>query len=355
MQSESSEWLSPRISVPYSAVRFPSGVLPVNDRSLEFTTADLAHALFATGRAPGDRLKYGKASVWEWLHRASLIPAYLRRHYDASLRRSRLATELDRSELAAVSYAIGQAATGIFCNQKLGVSHVLHVDRYAHSEGVQFIPRTRQRPDLFGLSANGWIVAEAKGRTRGVTSEAIAKIAEQKRVIGSIGGQAPYLTIGCIASFPPPLDAMRLDAIDPIEERPELINIPMNLDQFMLSYYSPLLDLIDSGGAVEVSDDYISGRFVDLRLEVLLRGEVYRQVRRAQEIGESGLFAAIQGELGPLGPQGAQAATGRAPDVVEAPFTSEEFGTERVDGSIFVADWGDEIRASGTELLTDRY
>ena len=47
--------------------------------TLSFTTDDLAHALFATGRAPGDQWAHSMASVWEWIHRTSLIPAYIRR------------------------------------------------------------------------------------------------------------------------------------------------------------------------------------------------------------------------------------------------------------------------------------
>src|SRR5665213_2537158 len=98
---------------PYRARSFP--VRTVRGwGDISFTTDDLAHALFVTGRAPGDQARFGTASVWEFIHRASIIPAYVRRAPSGALTRSRLALDLDRSEKVALSYSLGQAMTAIF-------------------------------------------------------------------------------------------------------------------------------------------------------------------------------------------------------------------------------------------------
>ena len=106
----------------YRAVKFPAGT-PTSPGTLTFTPDDLAHALFVTGRAPGDRAAYGSASFWELLHRTSLIPAYVRGSSGGRRVRSRLALELDRSEMVALSHALGQAMTGIHCEKLFSVTH----------------------------------------------------------------------------------------------------------------------------------------------------------------------------------------------------------------------------------------
>lgn len=103
----------------YQASRFPVGLIRIAD-DLQFSASDLVHALFTAGRAPGDRLPYGQASLWELMHRSSLVRAYIRQDQDQHLVLSRLAPELDQSEKTAVSYAIGQAMTCIFCRKVLG-------------------------------------------------------------------------------------------------------------------------------------------------------------------------------------------------------------------------------------------
>lgn len=96
-----------------------------------FTVDALAHALFVTGRAPQDQAVYGWTSVYEWLHRVALIPAYIRRAPTGRLTRSDLARDLDRSEKVALSYTLGQAMTGVFSQQTVSVRFLMHVDRYA--------------------------------------------------------------------------------------------------------------------------------------------------------------------------------------------------------------------------------
>ena len=66
----------PDFTVDYRASKFPTGTIRP-DGEFSFNYNELAHALFTTGRAPGDQRSHGSASVWEFIHRAALIPAYI--------------------------------------------------------------------------------------------------------------------------------------------------------------------------------------------------------------------------------------------------------------------------------------
>lgn len=215
--------------------------------TLSFTTDDLAHALFATGRAPGDQWAHSMASVWEWIHRTSLIPAYIRRTPRGRVVRSDLALELDRSEKVGVSYAIGQAMTNIFCEKLLSANFLMHIDRYASRYGVTFGP-TRKRADLFGPDLTGqWIVAEAKGRSNSMESDLPQTLIDQKRSISLVAGSVPRLSLGCVASFPPYARELEVDAFDPDEDATEAIQLDIKPDLYFLAYYEPFIAAIDFG------------------------------------------------------------------------------------------------------------
>ena len=154
---------TPPFIADYQAYDFPPGMIQ-RIGSIRFTADDLAHALFTTGRAPGNQFSYGKLSVWEFIHRASVIPAYIRRDRNQHLVRSRLARELDRSEKVALSYALGQAITGHLLQRHPVYPVLAHIDRYAERYSLTF--SSQKRPDLIGYSSSqGWSVAEAKGRS----------------------------------------------------------------------------------------------------------------------------------------------------------------------------------------------
>jgi len=259
--------VSPEFVVPYSAFAFPVNTVS-SPGELRFTTDDLAHALFTTGRAPGDRAAHGAASVYEWLHRTSLIPAYIRRTYRERLVRADFALELDRSEKVAVSYALGQAMTAIFCRTQLSVSHLLHVDRYASQYGLRF-GGTRQRSDLFGSAPNGWVVAEAKGRSGAASYELRQKLEQQKRSVSLIEGKRPWVAVGCVASFPRRDGSMRMDAYDPEKDGDEPVEFPVTRDRFILAYYLPFLRAVELGEQ-ESGDVFSSARFENVGLRVRL-------------------------------------------------------------------------------------
>jgi hypothetical protein len=283
--------------VPYRAFSFPSGIVP-SPASLTFNTDDLAHALFATGRAPGDRTVHGNASVYEWLHRTSLVPAYLRRRYDAALVKSTLALTLDPSEKMALSYALGQAITGVFCEHQLLVAYLMHVDRYANHFGVQF-GQTRRRADLFGLAPNGWVVAEAKGHSGSMPSNQREKLERQKRSVKDINGEEPWLALGCVSYFPDPFDEMHVDAFDPDKTEVEAVSFPVTLDRFTLAYYSPFLRALDMGDHAE--DDslvdmasFATASFSQFGLRVGMPNILVDRIRRAETGELTGLYEDVQ-------------------------------------------------------------
>lgn len=257
---------------------YPATAKVLRTQDFDFTTDDLAHALFNTGRAPGDRWKHGRASVYEFMHRSAIIPAYIRRNSAGALVRSRLANELDRSEKGALSYALGQAVTAIFCRKVLGTTHLLHIDRYWHQEGVTFKKGTETRADLFGLSPSGWVVAEAKGRTYNSDSALVTKLKSQKRSIKTIHGVKPWIAAGCVACFPQPKDpGMQVLTWDPEETEEDAINIDGTMDDYLRSYYAPMMSALalSNDRNVEASD-FVTTRISELNMTVGLRADLYR-------------------------------------------------------------------------------
>ena len=289
--------------VRYHASGFPAGMVNSNDY-IQFYENELIHALFTVGRAPGDRLSYGEASVWELLHRSSLVRAYIRQDNSQHLVLSRLASDLDRSEKVAVSYAIGQAMTAIFSRQLLPVQYLMHVERYASRWSVRFA--SRKRPDLFGFGARGWIVAEAKGRSTSPDASLRASLRAQKASIVSIQGRPPVLAIGCVAYFSAEVPWLRLDVFDPEPREIESMAINVDIDRFFFTYYEPFITAIDIGDSDREVDqgqdaDIISARFEPFALRIGLLRTVEQLVRRARDQGNlAGLSQAILAALGTL-------------------------------------------------------
>jgi hypothetical protein len=278
-------------SVPFSATAFPPGVIN-GPHMLHFDADDLAHALFTTGRVPGDVAGHGMSSVWEWIHRASLMPSYVRRANGGRLVRSALALELDRSEKVALSYALGQALTSIFCEQTIGVTFLMHVDRYASRYGTVFgVGRTR--PDLIGRAPLGWVVAEAKGRSMAMENDLRSKLEGQKRSILSIEGAAPWLALGCVASFPPPNRTMKVDAFDPTDNAPEAIRIDLTFESFLRAYYEPFAAAVDFGELRDGTDAMIISDLAGLGMSVGIPRSIYSALRSS--IDQQEAFSTVVG------------------------------------------------------------
>lgn len=232
--------------------------------------------------------------------------------------------ELDRSEKVALSYALGQAMTGIFCRRVLSVTHLMHVDRYGQRFGVSF-GATGKRPDLIGRRSSGWIVAEAKGRSNGMEADLRTKLEAQKRAIATIDGQSPELALGCVASFPSNMNnSMILNVFDPVEDEPESIQIRIDIDRFLLAYYEPFVAAVDAGQRAEGADGYILSEIGPLGLSVGLQESIYGAVKQ-RATGPDGLRQIVDGVLDDLP------------------------SSELADGTFVRVDWGDALTTA------DRY
>lgn len=231
-----------RVGVTYKG--FAAGVIPKGS-VISFTGEDLAAALFVTGRARGHEAGHGLASIFECIHRLSLIPAYLRCDRRGRVTRSRLAVELDRSEKVNLSYSLGQAMAGVFAQKCLGVDRLMHVDRYGPDNKVAFGP-SRQRPDLFGRGRGGWVVIEAKGRSNQMEAGLAEKMKAQASNVGMIQGVCPWVGCGVVAQFPKPAETMKLYAIDP-EPNEEAFHWEVDADRLAAAYYAPFLTALEVG------------------------------------------------------------------------------------------------------------
>lgn len=308
--------------VSTSCVGFPPGIVP--DWSVTgFTAADLAAALFTTGRAPGDEARHGWASVAEFVHRAALIPAYVRQGRSKQLIRSELATELDRSEKVNLSYSLGQAMAGVFAQQCLGVSRLMHVDRYGPDYGAGFGP-SRERPDLFGMGPGGWVVVEAKGRSNGMESALPAKVKSQASNVASIGGTTPWIACGVVAQFPPPGQTMKLYALDP-EPTEVALSWQVDPDRFIEAYYAPFLRALDLGPRQALVDTPVWD------IEAVDLGAVGVRVGLHRDL--AGLLREREGED----------MAGLARDVNALVEGLAEEEAIRPDGSWFETSWGDAL------------
>jgi hypothetical protein len=254
----------------YTAYNFPTTVLAKTGGELAFDDSDLAWALFTTARSsdeyfgPGDYL----ASFFEFLHRVSIVPAYLGRG-------SRIATNclfefLDRSEKVGVSYALGGAMSTIFSEQCLGVPGLLHVDRYAGTNNVVF--NSPQRPDYLGIGRGGWVVVESKGRSRGFSRDLLTKLAGQKSAIQTIDGGPPWVRAGVVAHFGS--GNLSVAAVDPPGVGPKAVNLSMDMGRFMFQYYRPFVRALERGDPIQTVENVTAVSFPAIGVEIGLHNEI---------------------------------------------------------------------------------
>jgi hypothetical protein len=242
--------------------------LSLRDTTVSFDDSDLAWALFVTGRAPGDEARHGRQSFWEFMHRVTVVPAYVRL-IGSALTRSALALVLDRSEKVNLSYSLGQAMAGVFAKDVLGVTRLMHVDRYQTQHNV--VITGNERPDLFGQASTGWVVIEAKGRSNLAEAALMPKLRSQKKAVASINGAAPWVAAGVVAEFDPKSGRMQLRAVDPPASA-EAQDWKVDPDKYAGAYYEPFATAIAAGaetiaGAKTVAD-------ADNRLRVAELGAV---------------------------------------------------------------------------------
>jgi hypothetical protein len=138
-------------------------------------------------------------------------------------------------------------------------------------------------------------------------SDLQGKLAMQKRSIISIAGAPPALTLGCVASFPPPDSELRVDAFDPEMEEIEPVALDVDLDRFMLAYYEPFIAAIDIGANEqdqERGSPIRSVRFQALGLRIGLLRSIEEKVRLTIREGDTnGLAQSILSQLDDAQPE----------------------------------------------------
>jgi hypothetical protein len=305
---------------------FPAASGVPNAATLTFTDADLAWSLFVTGRAPGDEALHGFMSVWEFVHRVSLVPAYVRVAPTGWLMRSTLALELDRSEKVNLSYSLGQAMAGILADQLLGSTRLMHVDRYAVHHHVAFAPG-KNRPDLFGEGTGGWVVIEAKGRSNATEAALTAKLKAQKSMVADINGSTPWVAAGVVSEFPLPSRVLHLRAIDPPASN-RAQSWEVDPDLFAAAYYEPFLTALALGTAASdiPDDDVVVVDLGAIGVRVGLLRSIVDLVAESRANRYEGLAARIATALGAAG--GHQT---------------------RRDGSLFTTTWADALNRTDVE------
>ena len=110
---------------------------------------------------------------------------------------------------------------------------------YASSQGVSvaFLPGSNSRPDLIGITTSGdWIIVEAKGRSGGFSSDALAKAKAQTKMIKLINGGSPVLRVALQAYFKGARLHVSLD--DPPERNRSAIDVDIDLPTAMRRYYA---------------------------------------------------------------------------------------------------------------------
>lgn len=270
------------LRAPFTATSFPrnSGVPRHGD--VAFSLSELLHALFVTGRASGDEWAHGSASLFEWVHRASIVPAYLTRLPGGRVRRTALADALDRSEKVNLSYALGQAGTALFAQSQLGVNRLLHFDRYGRTHGA--LLRSRRSPDLFGFGASGWVVAESKGRSNPSSLQFVREAKTQATMVSSLGGLAPWCCAGVVTYFDSPLRRMEIAAVDPPPDDEAVELRGVDAQRFDYAYYAAFTSAVGEHADQETVDGraYRVRRLAGLGLTLGLRAEIHEGVLEAR-------------------------------------------------------------------------
>lgn len=273
--------MSAGLRAPFTASSFPTGSGVPYYGDMMFTLSELLHALFVTGRASGDEWAHGSASLFEWVHRVSVVPAYLARRPGGLLRRTSLADTLDRSEKVNLSYALGQAGTALFAQSQLGVTRLLHFDRYGRTHGA--VLSSRRSPDLFGMGTGGWVIAESKGRSNTSDLRFAREAKTQASMVLSVSGQAPWCRAGIVTFFDNPNRNMGLAAVDPPPDE-EAVALPtVDVSRVDYAYYSAFASAVGDDADDEVVDgeQYRVRRLDGIDLTLGLHVEIYERVRQA--------------------------------------------------------------------------
>jgi hypothetical protein len=142
----------------------------------------------------------------------------------------------------------------------------------------------------------------------------------QKRSVRRIGSAPPHIALGCVASFPPSVSNLRVDAFDPAELGEEPIDLDVDPDRFTLAYYEPWLLALGFGQAEEDREGITASHLQALGIRVGLPTPVVEAVRGAKQGGLEGLAESVSSIL-----------------------AEPAFQALRPDGTFVETEWGNAI------------
>lgn len=167
---------------------------------------DITRAMLTVGYASRhSAARYG--GPW----RALLLRAMVRGYLDRSLRTTPYFRNLERSEKAAMSFLLAQAFTHYFAQFHMGLVSVVHVsgasERFTWLKGAASLKpgagamNPNARPDFIGLAPGEYHVFESKGRSRSISSAAVAEALSQASMIATVNGIAPTTRVAACFCF----------------------------------------------------------------------------------------------------------------------------------------------------------
>lgn len=265
-------------AIPYTAQNFRPywGPALTGTHSLATTWEELVWSAITVGK-PGlaELFSHGWYSLSDAIVRTHTIYANLRQTH-SRLEKSSLYDSLDPTEKGATSYFVGMMSAKLVAARLLNTPWLFHLSRFKHSGGTLVLNGNSQ-PDLIGLNARrDWVVVEAKGRTNGFSSDALAKAKKQTRQLRQINGQFPALRVGIQAYFSPSLELM-IDDPEPEEFDENAVDIAAEVPELLRGYYSFVQSLTKGSNDVRKVRDrlYAFHRIEDLGLTIGLDHRIY--------------------------------------------------------------------------------
>lgn len=157
------------VKIPLTAT-----AMPVTATTLDISWHELTFAAIVVGKNGWrDLRRFGIANTYDARWRLAFLSSVLRQAADGRLYRTELYRDgLDPTEKGFASYLLAMTSAMTFARALLDVRWLVHVDRLLLDRGLSC---RGARPDLVGMRWDGQpVVAEAKGRTNGRSTRAIA-------------------------------------------------------------------------------------------------------------------------------------------------------------------------------------
>jgi hypothetical protein len=267
--------------IPYRATNFQS-TPPGLGGILSTSWAKYLWSAATVGRKNWkDLIQKREFSALELTTKALRIQTYLRTRGDFIVKSSNY-DRLDPTEKGHIEYEVGQTDAKLVADKLFGTPWLMHLSLYEREIDVTYSGKAR--PDLLGLTRSlDWVVLEAKGTGGKLKKDILDYAKKQTQAISTINGCPPKLRVVAGSQFEKSgtLEMVLKDPDDHLEGAPRVI---IDLNVFLLSYYRPLLTLIETGNLAVFETRYANRSFqvidlpradlrigLDIHLRALLR------------------------------------------------------------------------------------